>query len=165
MYNNREVVTPLLRLCKSVTYRVGKLAAIAMMTAIFAVLLWSGDQVPITSAAEPLQAASAVPVPDMDESLPVSVRVTALDGLMEGDSTVDGITNIIDAMFIAQYTVGLRQLDQWQFKCADTDDNGVVNIVDAMHIAQYTVDPSGSGGVLFKDLWEADSDGDMLPPG
>jgi len=39
------------------------------------------------------------------------VRVTVIPGLMEGDSTMDGHTNIIDAMFVAQYTVGLRSFD------------------------------------------------------
>jgi hypothetical protein len=97
-------------------------------------------------------------------TLPVSVRVIAVDGLMEGDSSMDGATNIIDAMFIAQYTVGLRGFDGWQLECADTNDDGVVNIVDAMHIAQYTVDPTGSAGILFEDLWQAGDDDGMLPP-
>ena len=44
-------------------------------------------------------------------SLPTTVRVTVIPGLMEGDSTMDGHTNIIDAMFVAQYTVGLRSFD------------------------------------------------------
>ena len=102
--------------------------------------------------------------PTTEVTLPVSLRVTAVDGLMEGDSTMDAATNIVDAMFIAQYTVGLRELDEWQMTCADTNDDGVVNIVDAMHIAQYTVDPTGSGGVLYKDLWESGADDAMLPP-
>ncbi|MCD6361221.1 MAG: dockerin type I repeat-containing protein, partial [Armatimonadetes bacterium] len=78
--------------------------------------------------------------------------------LVEGDVTLDGRTNIIDAMFIAQYTVGLRELDACQCCCGDTTDDGTVNIVDAMHIAQFTVDPRGAAGVLFKPLWECDCD-------
>ena len=96
--------------------------------------------------------------------LAVKVRVTAIDGLMEGDATMDGTTNIVDAMFVAQYTVGLRDLDEWQRVCADTNDDNNVNIVDAMHIAQYTVDPIGSGGVLFEPLWMEPEDSSMLPP-
>lgn len=104
-------------------------------------------------------------LPDEREStLAVKVRVTAVDGLMEGDATMDGKTNIVDAMFIAQYTVGLRDLDEWQLVCADTNDDNNVNIVDAMHIAQYTVDPTGSGGVLFEPLWMEPEDSSMLPP-
>jgi len=78
--------------------------------------------------------------------------------LIEGDANLDGTTNIIDAMFVAQYTVGLRTLDANQLICADTTDDGATNIVDAMHISQYTVDPNGSAGVLFKPLWEAATD-------
>lgn len=78
--------------------------------------------------------------------------------LMEGDTTRDYRTNIVDAMFVAQYTVGIRELDAAQMECADTNDDGVVNIVDAMHIAQYTVDPHGTGGVLFEPLWILEQD-------
>jgi len=68
-------------------------------------------------------------------------------------------------MFIAQYTVGLRTLNESQLKCADTtDDDGNVDISDAMHIAQYTVDPDGSLGVLYKPLWESPADDDMMKP-
>ncbi len=41
---------------------------------------------------------------------------------------------------------------------------GEVNIVDATHVAQYTVDPTGSGGVLFKPLWEEAFDPLTDPP-
>jgi hypothetical protein len=73
--------------------------------------------------------------------------------LVEGDATRDYRSNIVDAMYVAQYTVGIRELNAAQLECADTNDDGVVNIVDAMHIAQYTVDPAGTAGVLFKPLW------------
>ena len=84
--------------------------------------------------------------------------------LMEGDVNGDHSTNIIDAMYIAQYTVGVRSLDAIALMCADTNDDGSVNIVDAMHIAQFTVDPNGSGGVLFKPLWESPADDGLLNP-
>lgn len=84
--------------------------------------------------------------------------------LMEGDVTLDLRTNIVDAMFIAQYTVGLRQFDAVQLLCGDTNDDGHVDIVDAMHVAQYTVDHDGSGGVLFQPLWREAYDAGLLPP-
>ena len=77
---------------------------------------------------------------------------------------MNGCVNILDAMFIAQYTVELRTLNESQLKCADTNDDGNVDILDAMHIAQYTVDPDGSLGVLYKPLWESPADEDMLKP-
>ena len=77
---------------------------------------------------------------------------------------MNGQTNIVDAMFIAQFTVGLRTFDANQLICADTTDEGSVSIVDAMHIAQHTVDPTGSGGVLFKPLWEEATDPQTQPP-
>lgn len=88
----------------------------------------------------------------------------AIVRLVEGDATRDHVTNIIDAMFIAQYTVDLREFDANQLICGDTNDDGQVNIVDAMHIAQYTVDPTGAGGVLFKPLWEVSFDPLTDPP-
>ena len=99
-----------------------------------------------------------------ETSVPVEVRVLSIPGLMEGDASMDGNANIIDAMFIAQYTVGLRELDEYELQCADTNDDGRVNIIDAMHMAQYTVDPDGAAGVLFMDVWTAGPDDGMLPP-
>jgi len=108
--------------------------------------------------------APAVIAPSTEAALSLTVRVTTVPGLMEGDTSVDGDTNIVDAMFVAQYTVGLRPLYSYEFACADTNDDGHVDIVDAMHIAQFTVDPTGSGGVLFAPLWEALQDEGMLDP-
>ncbi|MFC2022586.1 hypothetical protein ACFLTL_00270 [Chloroflexota bacterium] len=55
----------------------------------------------------------------------------------------DGVVNIVDAMFIAQYTVGLRTLGEINgvnAACVRHDTPGdKTNIVDAMFIAQYTV--------------------------
>ena len=82
----------------------------------------------------------------------------------EGDANGDGNVNIIDAMFIAQYTVGLRQLEGDCLLAADSSSDGLVNIVDAMHIAQYTVDPNGTAEVLFKPLWEWPADGGTKDP-
>jgi hypothetical protein len=84
--------------------------------------------------------------------------------IVEGDANGDGATNIIDAMFIAQYAVGLRTFDATQLLCADTTDDGMVNIIDAMHVAQFSVDPTGAGGVLYKQLWETPADDALLNP-
>ena len=84
--------------------------------------------------------------------------------LMEGDVDMNGCVDILDALLIAQYDVGLITLNASQLKCADTTDDGNVDISDAMHIAQYTVDPDGSLGVLRKPLWESPADEDMLKP-
>jgi len=83
---------------------------------------------------------------------------------VEGDANGDGVTNIVDAMFIAQYTVGIRTFDATQLLCADTTDEGLVNIIDAMHVAQFSVDPTGDGGVLFKQLWETPADDALVNP-
>ena len=60
-----------------------------------------------------------------------------------GDAKEDGVVNIVDAMFLAQYTVGLRALSELNISNAASvrqDGTGdTINIVDAMFIAQYTV--------------------------
>jgi len=83
---------------------------------------------------------------------------------VEGDVNLDAQTTVVDAMFVAQYTVGLRALDATQLLCGDTTDDGSVNIVDAMHIAQFTVDPEGQGGILFMLLWDPAHDSGLLDP-
>ena len=71
-----------------------------------------------------------------------------------GDVTGDMNVNIVDAMFIAQYTVQMRTFDDTAMRAGDTSGDGQLNVVDAMQIAQFTVDPTGDGGILFKPLWE-----------
>jgi len=46
---------------------------------------------------------------------------------------------IVDALFINQYTLQLRTDLPWT-DCADVDNNGTIDIVDAMMISQVTVD-------------------------
>lgn len=84
--------------------------------------------------------------------------------LMEGDVTLDKCVKASDAMFILQYLVDTRTLDEDQLKCADTTDDGEVSAVDAMHILQWLVDSDGSLGVLYKPLWESPKDDDLLEP-
>lgn len=59
--------------------------------------------------------------------------------VIKGDVDGNGIVNIIDALFIAQYTVNLRTLTQAQRAAADVNGDDIVNIIDALFIAQYTV--------------------------
>lgn len=54
-----------------------------------------------------------------------------------GDVNSDGSTDIIDALLVAQYYVGLISIDTTN---ADTNCSGNVDIVDALLIAQYYVD-------------------------
>jgi hypothetical protein len=56
--------------------------------------------------------------------------------IAKGDVSGDGQVNIIDALFIAQSTVGLRNVDK---VVGDVSGDGNTNIVDALFIAQYTV--------------------------
>jgi hypothetical protein len=62
-----------------------------------------------------------------------------VDGVC-GDVTGEGAVNIVDAMYIAQYTVGNRPSSDLNMGNADVNNcDGNVDIVDAMFIAQYTV--------------------------
>lgn len=81
----------------------------------------------------------------------------SVDGIIDTDTntnTVNGNVNcdrtynIVDALFIAQYTVGLRQPEacpltdittQFDIAGCDVNRDGVCNIVDALFIAQCTV--------------------------
>lgn len=62
---------------------------------------------------------------------------------LRGDAKEDGVVNIVDAMFIAQYTVIIRTLGELNPTNAASvkyDGSGdIINIVDAMFIAQYIV--------------------------
>ena len=106
---------------------------------------------------------------DVKEMVDVSgkpIPHTVVDGkfhvvspLMEGDvSHLNNCVSMVDAMFIAQYVVGIRDLNESQLECADTTDEGAVSMVDAMHIAQWVV------GTPFKPLWESPADDHMLKP-
>jgi hypothetical protein len=60
---------------------------------------------------------------------------TPIDGL--GDVNEDGSINIVDALLIAQYYVGLNP--EINALLADVNCDGVINIIDALLIAQYYV--------------------------
>jgi len=60
-------------------------------------------------------------------------------GLIGKVTQQEGDVYIVDALFIAQATVGTRILTDCQLRLADVNGDGVVNITDALFIAQYTV--------------------------
>jgi hypothetical protein len=67
-----------------------------------------------------------------------------------GDANGDGAVNIFDAMYIAQYVVGNRTLDQLRpVNSASVNFGGtggdMLNIFDAMYVAQYVVGNRGAG--------------------
>jgi hypothetical protein len=62
-----------------------------------------------------------------------------LYGQEKGDVNEDGVVNIIDALMIAQYYVGLDP-PGFNSTLADVNSDGVVNIVDALIVAQYDVE-------------------------
>ena len=61
----------------------------------------------------------------------------ASSGLL-GDANGDGTVNIIDALMIAQYSVGLNPAG-FMAANADVNSDGQINIVDALRVAQYYV--------------------------
>jgi parallel beta-helix repeat protein len=62
-----------------------------------------------------------------------------ISSIKKGDVNGDGKVDITDALFIAQYTVGLRTLTPTQLAAGDVNCDGKVDITDALFIAQYTV--------------------------
>ena len=63
---------------------------------------------------------------------------------LRGDTNKDGAVNIFDALFIAQYTVGMRALNTINSINAasirqDSSLGDIIDIFDALFIAQYTV--------------------------
>ncbi len=71
----------------------------------------------------------------MDED-PVATPAPTMSGLM-GDANSDGRIDIIDALLIAQYYVGLPVIIDGN--AADTNCNGTLEIVDALLVAKYYV--------------------------
>jgi len=55
-----------------------------------------------------------------------------------GDFNNDGVVNIIDALLLAQWYVGLEPFGVDPI-CGDVDNSGSINIADALLIAQYYV--------------------------
>ena len=63
---------------------------------------------------------------------------TSLYGQEKGDVNEDGVINIVDALMIAQYYVGLDP-SGFNSAYADVNSDGSINIVDALMVAQYDV--------------------------
>jgi hypothetical protein len=59
-------------------------------------------------------------------------------GVLLGDVNSNGNIDIVDALVVAQYYVGLNP-DNFNTAAADTNCNGSIDIVDALLIAQYYV--------------------------
>jgi len=76
---------------------------------------------------------SAMPFPSLASLYSVSPPV------MKGDVNGDGQVTVVDALFVAQYTVGLMTLNTQQLAAADVNGDGQVTVADALFIAQYTV--------------------------
>lgn len=53
-----------------------------------------------------------------------------------GDVTMDGKADVVDSLFIAQYSVGMRKLTPDQLLNGNVNNDTVVDIVDALFIAQ-----------------------------
>jgi hypothetical protein len=120
----------------------------------------AGDTSPLDLDVKALFDADGDPIGHTTEN-----GIFTIISLMEGDANLDGCVSIVDAMFIAQYDVGLRTFEADQLTCTDTNDDLFTNTVDAMHIAQWLVDPDGSLGVLLMGpLWESPADDNLLPP-
>ena len=68
----------------------------------------------------------------------VIVTVSPTGTFQNGDVNHDGSVDIIDALMIAQYYVGLDP-SPFYLEEADVDDNGTIDIVDALKVAQAYV--------------------------
>jgi len=93
----------------------------------------SGETSPLTLGVTTLTEADGTSVSATTES-----GVFTISGL-RGDANDDGVVNVVDAMFVAQYAVGNRDASTLNMANADANLDGDVNVVDAMFIAQYAV--------------------------
>ena len=68
-----------------------------------------------------------------------------------GDVNGDGVVNITDASFVAQYLEGTRTFTPCQLIAADVDGDGIVTTTDAQYIANYSVlkEPYGKCGQIL----------------
>ena len=93
----------------------------------------NGETSPLTLTITTLTDADGTPISATAES-----GVFTISGL-RGDANDDGLVNVVDAMFVAQYAVGNRDASTLNMANADANLDGDVNVVDAMFIAQYAV--------------------------
>ena len=64
---------------------------------------------------------------------------TSLYGQETGDVNEDGVVNIVDALMIAQFYVGLIDPSALNITLADVNGDGGIDIVDALLVTQYDV--------------------------
>jgi len=84
------------------------------------------------------------PVPTAEPGIPTPTPETETptptpEPDLTGDVNGDGAVNIIDALLVAQFYVGLDP-ENFDVDNADTNCDGSINIVDALLVAQYYVD-------------------------
>ncbi len=58
-------------------------------------------------------------------------------GFLLGDSDLNGLVNVADAVLVARYTSNISQMTAEQLQCGDVDGSGFVNIADAVIISKY----------------------------
>lgn len=63
----------------------------------------------------------------------------SLRPVVKGDVNCDGKLTAVDAMFVAQYVVGARELSEEAKRNADVNNDGKVTSVDAMYLSQSLV--------------------------
>lgn len=110
---------------------------------------WAGaEPVELTSQADVATVDFTVDATDAsDNSVIVTVMSLTNDGsaidkkFIRGDADGNGDINAMDALLVAQYTVGLNEIDEQNLLQADVDYNDDVQIdaMDALLLAQYTV--------------------------
>jgi serpin B len=94
------------------------------------------------------------------------VSLYSQSSVVYGDVNSDGSINIVDALLVAQYYVGLIQTFAYP-EAGDVDKSGNIDIIDALLIAQYYVGlitefpaSSGIGGV---EIIQSDIERDLSP--
>jgi len=82
---------------------------------------------------------SYAPITGMAETLPASITIGSGTVVLKGDVDGNGVVNIIDALMIAQYSVGLNLSTNFNVLAADVNGDIMINIIDALMVAQYSV--------------------------
>ncbi|MGN0621518.1 MAG: dockerin type I repeat-containing protein [Porcipelethomonas sp.] len=65
-----------------------------------------------------------------------TLKYVVTSGFAVGDVTMDGEVDVFDAIAVAQYSVGKRELDADQLALADMNDDDKVDVFDAIAIAK-----------------------------
>lgn len=81
---------------------------------------------------------TATPSSDVETGIPLSVTFTVIDNLLNGDVNRDNSIDIVDALLIAQYYVGLNPAG-FTVSAGDVNCDDAVDVVDALLIARYYV--------------------------